>query len=441
MHQKDKSDKEVYSGSSEFNSQKLSPCSCRLCGTVEGMELLWSFGMLPVPGYLEPNEKLARNAPRYELAIAICRVCSLVQQAYKDADKFLSSHVYSNYQPTYGMSNRVVAYLDTFLKRALMESGARPGDYALEIGSNDGTGLRLLAQKGLKPIGFEPATSLARQSRVQELDVIEDYFGSLTAHRFLDNHHPVKLVITRHTLEHAFEPLDFLKGISIILAEGGMTVIEVPYVFLQTTRGHFEGMAHQHISFFSVSSMAQALASVGLMIVRVEFVNTDGGSMVVYARKEDHYHSTPASFVQDILFFEQEAHLDFPTGYKAFFDRVQHTCHTAKEWLSSMASNGRLIVGYGAGGKGQALVNMIGLDLQEVPYIIDDTPGKSGLYVPGTGMKVLSSDNLHSLNPDYIMITAPTHVQEIIEMEQRRASDKYRFLVTTPEFCITSSVL
>jgi novobiocin biosynthesis protein NovU len=422
----------------EHGTREVSPCACRLCGDAEAIELLHSVGRVPVAGYLEPNEKSARSAPRYELAYTICERCDLVQLAYDDTRDILIDKVYSHYQPTYSMSERVFAYLETFVKKAVEECQLDLGDRVIEIGSNDGTVLELLLRAGMKPVGFEPAAELAHRSELKGFDIIKDYFNATTAARYVEEYGPVKLVVTRHTLEHAFEPLGFLKGIATVLDDDGMAVIEVPYMFLQIVHGHFSSMTHQHVTYFTVSSMAQALQAVGLMIVRVNVANTDGGSMVVYVRKWRVSDPDPNSFIEDFLSLEQRANLGSREGYKQFFNRAHDTCRIIRDNLVDMANRKRLVLGYGAGGKGQTLINMVGLDVQGLPYVIDDTPGKEGQYIPGTGIRVISSNDLDELDPNYILITAPTHLREIVEKERQRIKKTCCFLATTPEFHIVS---
>src|SRR2546427_3915340 len=82
---------------------------CRNCGSA-GLSTLYDFGQLPLGGYLAPTPSMARQAPRFVNALAICGACGLVQQAFDGAREALIELVYSNYQPTYSMSAAVRAY-------------------------------------------------------------------------------------------------------------------------------------------------------------------------------------------------------------------------------------------------------------------------------------------------------------------------------------------
>jgi C-methyltransferase C-terminal domain/Methyltransferase domain len=407
---------------------RMSPC--RLCGTSDRMEILYRFGHLPVAGYLEDDETASRNAPRYELALAICARDLLVQQAYDESTEFLTNRVYRQYQPTYSMSAGVRAYLPAFVEKAVALSGARAGEVVVEIGSNDGRMLDVLKSLGFLAIGFEPALNLAAAARERGLDVITEYFDAERAGAFRADHPSVPLVITRHTLEHAYHPVDFLRGIRILLSDGGLAVIEVPYLKSQMVNNHFEAMTFQHVSFFTVIAMTRALREAGLQLVDVAFVTVDGGSAIFSVKKTA---SRPSDGVDDLRHLESVFGMDRPSGYESFFAKVQHNRDTIKPSLMRLASEGRRIFGYGAGGKGQSMLNMLGLDTDEIEGVIDDTPGNAGRYIPGTGIGVVASTDERASRPDVILLSAPTHIPEILMKERHRLAGA-RVLATVPDF-------
>jgi len=409
-------------------------CPCRLCGASDQMKILYSFGLMPVAGYLETHETVSRNAPRYELAIAICTRDGLVQQAYEESTDVLNNRVYSNYQATYSMSETVLSYMTAFLDKAIRLSGVQRGDCVVEIGSNDGRVLSLIKSRGFRPIGFEPASNLVLNAGETGLEVINDYFGAEAAHAFVDKYQPVPLVITRHTLEHAYDPVDFLRGLQIILSDRGLAVIEVPYLRLQMQNNHFEGMTFQHVSFFTLTSMMRALRAAGLELVDVSFVRADGGSAVFYVRKTSKSSGSASRIVEHIRNLETVLAVDKPSGYESFFLKVHQNRAMIRACILHLAAEGVSVLGYGAGSKGQAMVNMLGLDSGEIRFVIDDSPGSAGRYIPGTGISIVSSGDSRARRPDVILLLAPTHIQEILGKERGRMADGTRFLSTVPDF-------
>jgi len=412
--------------------QLLTGRQCRLCSSAGNMQILHSFGKVPVAGYLEADEALARSAPRFELALAICQECGFVQQANDAANDSLINRVYSQYQPTYTMSDKVIAYMDYFLDEAIAKANAMAGDEVLEIGSNDGSVLALIKSRGFSPCGFEPSPTLNVIARQRGVEVVEDYYGMESAERYLQTHPKAKVVITRHTLEHAFDPVDFLRGIALVLAPGGVAAIEVPYLRLQMMNNQFPSMTFQHVSFFNASSMNRALEVAGLQLVDVAFVNMDGGSMIAYAASRSSGHT--GGFAEAILTHESMMQLERTTGYDRFFSRVAEQCVQIRNYLWSLAAKGHAVMGYGAGSKGQALLNMIACDVDQVPFVIDDVPGNAGRYIPGTAIRVIASNDKRVGESDFIFVTAPTHVAEIVAKERKRLGTHVHFLSVVPDF-------
>jgi len=413
-------------------AQQLACHPCRLCASTGAMHVIHSFGKMPVSGYLEADETLARSAPRYELAVAICHECGFVQQANNEANDILVKRVYSQYQPTYTMSEKVTAYMDYFLDEAIGKADAAPHDEVVEIGSNDGSVLALVKGRGFEARGFEPSSTLNVIARRRGVEVVEDYFGVDSAGRYLDRHPKAKVVITRHTLEHAFDPIDFLRGIALVLAPGGIAAIEVPYLRLQMMNNQFPSMTFQHVSFFNVASMNRALEKAGLVLVDVAFVNMDGGSMIAYAVGRSRGHA--GEFAEAIFGYESMLRLDRAAGYERFFGRVAEQCVQVRDYLTSLSAKGHMVLGYGAGSKGQALLNMLACDVDQVPFVIDDVPGNAGQYVPGSTIQVIAGNDERVPAADFIFITAPTHVAEIVRKERKRLGAHTRFLSIVPEF-------
>lgn len=411
--------------------------SCSLCRSSSEIVVLHDFGKVPVAGYLELTAESARNAPRFPLGFALCRSCGHAQQAYADANQFLVDRVYAAYQATYSMSGQVSDYMVRFVNNAVTRAGLQPGDTVVEIGSNDGGVLDLLARGGFRPVGFEPATALAQAAIARGREVIVDFFSLAAARKFRAGEAGAKLVITRHALEHAFDPLDYLAGIEAVLIDGGTAIIEVPYLHLQMLNGHYEALTFQHISVFSVTSISRALESVGLMVVDVAFVSMDGGSMVVTARKGDCAPSTQASLVLGV---ERGLGISREEYFSPYVERMRRLAKTPAAVLGELTGRGFVVAGYGAGTKGQSLLNMMGLDTGLVSFVIDDAPGNSGKFVPGVGIPVLDSAAASEREFGVVMLTAPTHINEIMGKEQRLAARGVHFFTTIPEFRLIQSV-
>lgn len=414
------------------NSEDSHIVACRCCHNTNTLHLLYDFGELPVAGYLEGDLRCALTAPRCRNAIAICTSCGLVQQAYDDAKEFLIERVYQNYQPTYSMSGKVMLYLETFLDKALAKTKLAPNDKVIEIGCNDGGFLKILRERGYGPVGFDPSAKTEHLSGGTDL-IIKDFFELKSAKKYVSEHGRVNMVVSRHTLEHVFEPIEFLKGIDIVLDKEGIAVIEVPYLCAQMMNNQFQSMAYQHITFFTVSSMRIMLNNSGLDLLDVEFSPMDAGAMIVYVKKTNKKMAN-TNRLNQILSYEKSFELDSPKGYDCFFRKFETQKKYVRNHFTNLAAKSHKIFAYGAGGKGQAMLNMLGLAADIIPNVIDDTPGHKGKFVPGTGNCVISSRDPKLKDDITIFITAPSHINEIMTKELAQNRSGVQYFVSVPEF-------
>jgi len=82
---------------------------------------------------------------------------------------------------------------------------------------------------------------------------------------------------------------------------------------------------------------------------------------------------------------------------------------------STINSDRKKIIGYGAAAKANTLLNYFEIDSKILDYIIDDSPLKQNLYTPGSHIKILSSKKVFSDKPDYILILAWNFADAIIK--------------------------
>lgn len=403
--------------------------SCVICSSASASPLI-DFGMLPVPGYLVNSRAEASSQPIFKGSLVRCEKCGHVQQEGSDFYEALVEKVYNNYRPTYSMSKHVSEYMNKFLDRALALSKLdEKNSIVLEIGSNDGSMFEKITEKGFRAAGIDPSadTGLERDNII----VMRQFFSAEIARSFVGLYGAVKLIYSRHTLEHVFDPVNFMAGLSIVLDDDGLAVIEVPYLPTQTRDCHYSGMTFQHISYFTVSSLKYLAGIAGLEIADIAFSKMDGGSVIVALRK---YGATSVCRLLDhIIDFEKVTGSISYEGLSAQFLQLSRSIKLSREYLEHLALDGVKTFGYGAGAKGQSLLNQLGIGSDVIKYVIDDTPGSDGMFIPGVGSEVIKSGSINLADVDVVLITAPTHINEIIDKERDRLSGK-PFIATTPNF-------
>jgi C-methyltransferase C-terminal domain len=62
------------------------------------------------------------------------------------------------------------------------------------------------------------------------------------------------------------------------------------------------------------------------------------------------------------------------------------------------------VVGYGAPGKGNTLLNHCGIRADLLAYTVDRSPYKQGRFLPGTHIPIHHPDRIAADQPDYVLV-------------------------------------
>jgi len=389
--------------------------------------------MIPVAGYLVDSMQEALAEGKFSNFLVHCLKCGLVQQGETHFQDSLIDKVYSNYQPTYSMSSKVRKYMSLFIEEAMGFSGVKNG-IVLEIGSNDGSMFDILRMKGVRPAGIDPSAVVPASE--EDVIVVRDFFSTPVAKDFANKYGLVKLLFSRHTLEHVFDPIDFMDAVSLVLDDQGVAVIEVPYLPAQLNGNQYGAMTFQHISFFTLACLKYLGELHGLFMLKTKLSRMDGGSIVVYFAK---HAGEGDSSMAGLLELEKASGMtslqELLLKYRAIEDSISLT----REHIIKLREKSLYIVGYGAGGKGQAMLNMLDLPHNIITHVVDDTPSSKGKYIPGTGTKIIDSADAYFSDADFALITAPTHIDEIVAKEQPR-HPRITFIRTSPDLSYVSNL-
>jgi hypothetical protein len=164
----------------------------------------------------------------------------------------------------------------------------------------------------------------------------------------------------------------------------------------------------------------------------VDLLPTHGGSLRLHV-----CHAASARDVGEALDrvrrAEAEAGLDAVATYADFARRVERTKRRLVRLLGDLKEEGRRIVGYGAPGKGNTLLNYCGIRTDLVDFTVDRNPYKHGRLLPGTRIPVLPPERLDAARPDVVLILPWNLKEEIMRQLDHVRGWGGRFLVPIPE--------
>jgi hypothetical protein len=302
-----------------------------------------------------------------------------------------------------------------------------------EVASNDGYLLQYFVQRGIPSLGIEPAANVAKVAVDKGVPTRVAFFGRQTARELVDEGQRADLLLGANVLAQIHDLNDFVDGMRILLAPRGTVTIEFPHLLRMIEGNQFDTIYHEHFSYFSLYSAERIFAAHGLPIYDVEELPTHGGSLRIYARHADDGSKPETPRLVDLRAREAAAGVATLWYYATFEARVWETKRCLLEFLIRAKRNGKRVVGYGAPGKGNTLLNYCGIRTDFLDFTVDRSPHKQGLFLPGTRIPIHAPERIAAARPDYVLIL-PWNIKDEI-MEQLAYIRKWggEFVVPIPE--------
>jgi hypothetical protein len=303
----------------------------------------------------------------------------------------------------------------------------------LELASNDGYLLQHFVSKGIPSLGIDPAANVVEAAASRGVETIVDFFDVRLARQLVAEGRRADLVVANNVLAQVPELNDFVAAIELVLASHGVVTIEVPHIVRLVEELQFDTIYHEHYSYFSLTTLVRLFRDHGLELFDVDELRSHGGSLRVYGRRitDDRYPVEAA--VGNLLARERDGGYGTLEGYLDFGRRVAETKWGLLELLIGLRRDGKRIVGYGAPGKGNTLLNYCGIRTDLLEYTVDRNPHKQGKFLPGTHIPIYAPEMIEATRPDHILILPWNLEREIAAQLEYAREWGARLIVPIPE--------
>ncbi|MFO7324644.1 MAG: class I SAM-dependent methyltransferase [Pseudomonadota bacterium] len=402
--------------------------TCRFCS--DPLEHTFvDLGMSPLCQTQVLPSQLDRMEPFFPLHVQVCGNCFLVQLPEYVAPDIIFGAEYPYYS---SYSQGWVRHASDYVGHVMSVHGIGRDSFVVELASNDGYLLQHFVSRGVRCLGIEPAQGVGDAARARGVPTLTRFFGAGTALVVRGSDGPADLIVGNNVLAHVPDLKDFLRGVTLLLADDGMATFEFPHLMRLMEGNQFDTIYHEHFSYFSFTCVRRIFAALGLRIFDVQELGTHGGSLRVYACHAGDGRRPEHERVAALLAREASAGFGELATYSRFGDRVEATKRRLLGFLIQAREEGRQVVGYGAPGKGNTLLNFCGIRTDFLAYTVDRNPHKQGTFTPGTRIPIHAPGRIFETRPDYVLILPWNLAEEISrEMEGIRAWGG-RFVVPIP---------
>jgi SAM-dependent methyltransferase len=409
-------------------AESQSTLSCRFC-EAELRHTFVDLGSSPPCQTILTRAQLDQMEAFYPLRVYVCDRCFLVQLPVHVAptDIFTEYAYFSSYSDTW------VDHARRYASMMRQRCGLTGSSLVVELASNDGYLLQHFVHAGIPVLGIEPAANVAAAALEKGVRTLVRFFGTETARELVREGTRADVIVGNNVLAQVPDLNDFVAGMKILLAPQGVITIEFPHLMRLIEGNQFDTIYHEHFSYFSFITTTRIFAAHGLHVFDVEELPTHGGSLRVYARHVEDTSKSESPRVAALKAHEEASGFTRLDAYRSFDEQVKETKRRILDFLIAAKREGKTIVGYGAPGKGNTLLNYCGIRCDFLDYTVDRNPYKQDKFLPGTHIPVFPPERIRETRPDLVLILPWNLKDEIMEQLSYIREWGGRFVIPIPE--------
>lgn len=376
--------------------------ACPACGE---SSLVHFFGEDSVPQnscLLMDDQNSAKNFPRGKLKVAFCNSCGFVTNTAFESG---SAEYSQRYEETQGFSKKFMTFAKELAEQWVADYNLQ-NRTVLEIGCGKGEFLIEMARAGAGHcIGIDPGVHPERMTDplASKIEWIIDFYDERYSHLDAD------VIICRHTLEHIPDVANFMTGIRKAIGDRPDTVVlfELPAIERVLEEVAFWDVYYEHCSYFSLGSLARLFRKTGFEVLELS-KEYDDQYLLIAAK--------PSSIPAQGEVLSEENDLDeLKSGVDKYCDGYQSLSKDWQKTLRDVKDAGGTAVIWGSGSKGVSFINNLNLS-EEISAAVDINPHKWGKYMVGSNHKIISPEELKSLDPSLVVAMNPIYINEIQNM-------------------------
>ena len=365
---------------------------CRSCGSKK-LKRVISLGYQPLANNL--SSKSQTKSEKYPLEVNFCEDCFNCQLSVSiKSEKMFTNYLYR--------SSTTKSFREHFKKASIKyikDLKLKKKSYIIDVGSNDGVGLRPFLEQGFKNIlGIEPAKYLANLSNKEGIKTINGFLNLKLIKKIKKK---ADLILASNVFAHSDDLKEMTNCMIKLLKNEGTIIIEVQYLLNTLKDLTFDNIYHEHYNYWSLTSLLNFFNQFDLKIFNVEKINTHGGSLRVFLRKNKKMKINKN--VKNILKEEDIFGIkDFKT-YEEFNAKINNIKENVTKNITKLKNKNKKIIGYGAPAKATTALNFFNIE-DEIEFIVEDNISKHGKFIPGVNIPIYSKTRIKPNNSAIIVL-------------------------------------
>ena len=299
-------------------------------------------------------------------------------------------------------------------------------DLVVDIGSNDGNLLNNF-KNNHRVLGITPE-KIGKLAIKKGINTLIRYFDQSTSKFVLNKFGKAKIITATNVFAHIENVNMLMKNILKILKEDGIFISESHYLVSLIKTNQYDTIYHEHLRYYSLSSLKYLFQKYGLEIIHAKKINTHGGSIRVYASRKNKFKVNKS--VQKILNFEKKF-INWKTFHN-FKKSVVSSKLKLYSILKKLKDKGNKIYGIGAPSRASTLINYVGLDENIIDCVLEiEGSYKIGNYIPGKKIPILSEKKLYKDPPDFVVLFS-WHISKELKFNLKKKGYKGKFIIPLP---------